>query len=78
MVFPFEYKGKIGDIIVANKTFLSDSQPQINIQEGTEMMVQEIDSSNELVNVDSAIWEKTEWIGPVNFMNITKKQTVIG
>ena len=40
------------------------------------MVVHKIDTSNGWISVDNPKWEITEWIRPVNFMNITKKETV--
>jgi len=65
------YQPKRFDIIIANKTFNSDSTPTMKITKGTKMEVHKIDYSNGWINVDNSKWEETEWIGIVNFLNIS-------
>ena len=48
----------------------------MEFENGIEMVVYKIDTSNGWIGVDNPKWKITEWIRPVNFINITKKETV--
>lgn len=69
------YQPKIGDIIVATRTFLSNSKKRTEILEGTIMTIQRIDSKGD-ITVYNQEWEKHRWIVRSNFVNIRKQGTL--
>jgi len=71
MAASYYLKPKVGDVIQATDTFVSNSMKEKQIQPGTIMQVTRVDKDGDIA-VMGKNWEREEWILQRNFMKLEK------